>query len=84
MKSFIFSIILIASGITLAKKAVDFKTFNKAVGENISDTIESNPQMYETKPLDRKPASVEQVDPVLKSTDKLDEVVEQADTHTSW
>ena len=88
MKAIIFSLIFIGSGLTLAKKAVDLRSFNEAVGEDISEVISENPQMYETKEINRKPASKskqfnENIND-LSGTDKLDAVDEQANTHTSW
>ena len=88
MKVILFSTILIFSSVSFAKSKANFKSFNKAVSENISETIDQNPQMYETKPLNRGPASASpaiiQNDSEMKSTDKLDAVEEQADTHISW
>ncbi len=67
-----------------AKNDANFKNFNKKMNQNIDEVLEQNPHLYETKPIGgRQPASVHMID-AEDSTDKLDDVVEQADTHTSW
>jgi hypothetical protein len=83
MKKYILLVTCIL-GVTLtwAKPDVDFKSFNKSVNENIDQTIQDNPQMYETAPIGRKPASVNYIEP--ESTDKLDAIDEHADSHIKW
>lgn len=67
-----------------AEDKKSLKDFNKAVNKNISEVIEHNPQMYETKSLGRKPASIDTPSKESPAVEKLDEFDEQADTHTSW
>jgi hypothetical protein len=66
----------------LAKKDVSLKSFNKEMQKNMNEVIQDNPQMYETKPIrmNRAPASVSPVE----TTQKLDEVEEQADSPKDW
>jgi hypothetical protein len=82
MKLLLVFTFLFGSFSLFAKKDIDFKSFNKQVNKNIDEVIQENPQLYETKELVRKPASVELVEP--ESTDKLDEIQEQADSHMGW
>lgn len=84
MKYLFLALSILITYSAFAKEAGSLKDFNKAVGENISDVLSENPQMYETKPVGRKPASVNRPIQDAKSVEKLDEVIEQADTHTSW
>lgn len=88
MKVLIFSIILIGSEVTFAKKQVDLESFNKAVGQNINEVLEENPQIYEVKPGGRHPASVNnrkrEVPAEIENIEKLDSIDEQVNTHTSW
>mgnify|MGYP001303290831 CR=1 FL=1 len=80
MKAFFFCFMLVSS-VSYAKN-VDFTQFNSRMNENLNEVIEDNPQMYETKSLGRTPASVTPVKET--STDKLDNVDEQANTHNDW
>jgi hypothetical protein len=83
MKNYILILTCIAgTAMSWAKPDINFKSFNKTVNHNIDQTIQDNPQMYETKPISRRPASVKFIEP--ESTDKLDAIEEQADSHISW
>ncbi len=84
MKVLLIAFILAFSTVLLAKRDVDFDSFNKEMMENIQEVIDENPQMYETRPVGRKPASVEPVDEEENITEKLDEVNEQADGVGTW
>ncbi len=67
-----------------ARRDVDLKTFSKKMNHNIDWVLEDNPEVYETKPIHRGPASVTPVENEEKNRDKLDEIEEQANTHTKW
>lgn len=59
------------------------KTFNKEFSQQMNKVIEENPQMYETKPIGRAPASVVNIiEP--EATEKLDAIEEHADSHMGW
>ncbi|MBT4791707.1 MAG: hypothetical protein HON90_09065 [Halobacteriovoraceae bacterium] len=81
MKLLFITTILILTTLVMAKDSL--KEFSQSMDKNIQSVVKDNPQMYETKSFSgRKPASVESTEE--SSTDKLDAVEEQADTHQSW
>jgi hypothetical protein len=85
MKSIFITFILVGSFSLYAKNDMDLKYFNKAMAKDIEAVITENPHLYETKPQKiegRIPASVQAVDEA--TTETLDSIDEQADTHTKW
>lgn len=81
MRLALLSIFVLGTSFSFAKKAPDFKEVHSKVNAEFYDKLQENPQMYETKPIVRKPASVQ---PVRKNIEKIDEIEMQADTHTNW
>jgi len=82
MKLILPAMMLLACTFAYAKKDRQFKNFNKEMMENISTVLKDNPELYETKDIHRKPASVSPVEEV--TTEKLDQIEEQADGRKSW
>lgn len=82
MRFLLFISLLVCSSSGFSKSEANFKSFNKEMNKHLDEVIEENPQMYETKSMERKPASVKKVEP--ESTEKLDAIDEHADTHMGW
>ena len=83
MNKFLLACLFLCVSYTGLTKEVDLQQFNQQLHKNMQQVIEDNPQMYETRKPGRAPASVTPVIPE-SPTEQLDEVEEQADTHTSW
>ena len=82
---FIIIFTLSTFGIVFAKESVDFNKFNKEMMKDITNVLHDNPELYETKPINRKPASVEEIHKKKnETTEKLDRFSEQADGVKSW
>ncbi len=82
MKFILLFICLLSATSLWGKPGVDFKSFSKSVNQNIDQTIQNNPQLYETRPVNREPASLKKIDD--ESTEKLDAIDEHADSHMAW
>ena len=74
--------LFIISASVFSKEDGTLKNFNKQMNHNIEEVLESNPQIYETRNIDRRPASVKVQDP--DSIESLDEAQEQANSLKPW
>lgn len=81
MKTALFFVVFLSALFSFARQAVDFKQIHSQAHQEMDKVLQDNPQVYETKPIMRKPASAK---PVRGTTEKLDEIERQADTHISW
>mgnify|MGYP003682945181 FL=1 len=85
MKLILPAIVLLASStMAFAKSEQKFNKFNKQMMNNISTVLKDNPELYETKSISRKPASVSPTELQKDTTQKLDKFDEQADGTKSW
>ena len=84
MKVFLLLFLSALVSVSFAKNDADFKNFNKKMTQKIQQVLDENPHLYETKPINRGPASVQPSAQNEEPIQKLDDVEEQADTHINW